>query len=124
MPTPSLTIDEQGEPQDFVTSGLTDEAHRALVEWSDGLRLFEHFRDLEGTLRIADVPAYVRDLGFSPDRLPSKTFQGTPMRHRNEHVGNFYLVEKEGGEEFTSDDDEVLVLFAAQAASAIANART
>ena len=46
------------------------------------------------------------------------------MRHRNEHVGNFYLVEKEGGEEFTSDDDEVLVLFAAQAASAIANART
>ena len=46
------------------------------------------------------------------------------MRHRGVHVGNFYLVEKEGGDEFTREDEEVLVLFAAQAASAIANART
>ena len=119
-----VTIDEKGEPQDFVTSGLTDDAHRALVEWSDGLRLFEHFRDLPGPLRLSDVPEYVRSLGFASDRLPSsRTFQGTPMRHRGRHVGNFYLVEKEGEEEFTSEDEEVLVLFASQAASAIANAR-
>ena len=88
-------------------------------------RLFEFFRDLPGPLRIPDVPAYVRALGFSPDdRLPSKTFQGTPMRHLGVHVGNFYLVEKAGGEAFTDEDEEILVLFAAQAATAIANART
>ena len=46
------------------------------------------------------------------------------MRHRGVHVGNFYLAEKEGGEEFTSEDEETLVLFASQAATAIANART
>ncbi len=118
------TIDEAGAPQDFVTSGFTDEEHRAMVEWSEGPRLFEHFRDLEGPLRIADVPAYVQALGFPTDRLPSKTFQGTPMRHRGVHVGNFYLVEKEGGEPFTDEDEEILVLFASQAATAIANART
>ena len=118
------TIDEAGAPQDFVTSGFTDEEHRAMVEWSEGPRLFEHFRDLEGPLRIADVPAYVQALGFPTDRLPSKTFQGTPMRHRGVHVGNFYLVEKEGGEAFTDEDEEILVLFASQAATAIANART
>ena len=118
------TIDEAGVPQDFVTSGFTAEEHRKLVEWPDGPRLFEFFRDLPGPLRIPDVPAYVRSLGFSPDRLPSKTFQGTPMRHRGVHVGNFYLVEKEGGEGFTDEDEEVLVLFASQAATAIANART
>ena len=118
------TIDETGAPQDFVTSGLTDEEHRALVEWPDGPRLFEYFRDLPGPMRLADVPDYVRGLGFSPDRLPSKTFQGTPMRHRGAHVGNFYLVDKEGGAEFTDEDEEVLVLFASQAATAIANART
>ena len=119
-----VTIDEAGEPKDFVTSGLTDEAHRQLVEWPDGPRLFEHFRDLPGVLRLPDVPAYVRTLGFASDRLPSTTFQGTPMRHRGRHVGNFYLVEKESGAEFTSEDEEVLVLFASQAAAAIANART
>ena len=68
--------------------------------------------------------AYVQALGFPTDRLPSKTFQGTPMRHRGVHVGNFYLVEKEGGEAFTDEDEEILVLFASQAATAIANART
>ena len=100
------TIDEAGAPQDFVTSGFTADEHRHIVEWPD-------------------VPAYVRALGFSPDdRLPSKTFQGTPMRHLGVHVGNFYLVEKAGGEAFTDEDEEILVLFAAQAATAIANART
>ena len=117
------TIDEAGQPQDFVTSGFTREQHVAMAEWSDGPRLFEHFRDLEGPLRIADVPAYVRALGFSPDRLPWGTFQGTPMRHLGAHVGNFYLVEKEGAAEFTDEDEEILVLFASQAAAAIANAR-
>ena len=118
------TIDEAGAPQDFVTSGFTEAEHQRLAEWSDGPRLFEHFRDLEGPLRIADVPAYVQALGFPTDRLPSKTFQGTPMRHRGVHVGNFYLVEKEGGEAFTDEDEEILVLYASQAATAIANART
>ena len=118
------TIDETGTPRDFVTSGFTEAEHRRLAEWSDGPRLFEHFRDLDGPLRIADVPAYVRALGFPTDRLPSKTFQGTPMRHRGVHVGNFFLSDKEHGEAFTDADEEILVLFAAQAATAIANART
>ena len=118
------TIDEAGVPQDFVTSGFTAEEHRNMEEWPDGPRLFEFFRDLPGPLRIPDVSAYVRSLGFSSDRLPSKTFQGMPMRHLGVHVGNFYLVEKEGGEAFTDEDEEILVLFASQAATAIANART
>ena len=66
----------------------------------------------------------MRALGFPTDRLPSKTFQGMPMRHRGVHVGNFYLVEKAGGAAFTDEDEQILVLFAAQAATAIANART
>ena len=117
------TIDEKGEIQDFITSGLTKDEHRALVGWPDGPQLFEHVRDLPEPLRLADFPAFVRSFGFSSDLLPWRTFQGTPMRHRGVHVGNFYLVEKEGGQEFTSEDEEVLVLFAAQAAAAIANAR-
>ena len=119
-----ITLDDAGQPQDFVSAGLSAEAHRRLVEWPDGPRLFEHFRDLPGVLRLADVHVFVRALGFSADLLPSRTFQGTPMRHQGVHVGNFYLVDKEGGKEFSDDDEEILVLFAAQAASAIANART
>ena len=108
---------------------LTDAHYTAIVTidqagCAEGTKLFEHFRDLPGAVRIPDVPAYVHSLGFSSDRLPSRSFQGTPMRHRGEQVGNFCLVEKEGGGEFTVEDEEVLILFAAQAAMAIANART
>ena len=53
----------------------------------------------------------------------AKTFQGTPMRHRDVLVGHFFLAEKEGAPAFTDDDEEVLMLFASQAATAIANAR-
>ncbi len=117
------TIDETNAPQDFVTSGFTEEEHRNMAQWSDGPKLFECIRDLEGPLRIPDLPAHARSLGFSADLLLGKAFLGTPMRHRGVHVGNFYLAEKEGGAAFTDADEEVLVLFAAQAAAAIAHAR-
>ena len=118
------TIDDSRQPQDFVSSGFTPAEHQQLAEWPEGPRLFEHLRDLPGALRLRDLPGYVRSLGFSADLMRSKTFQGTPMRHRGVAVGHFFLAEKEGGREFTGEDEEVLVLFASQAATAIANART
>ena len=117
------TIGVGGAPHDFATSDMTAEEHRALEDWADGPRLFEHFRDLDGPLCIDDAPTYVRDLGFTPQWLPSNTFLGMPMRDGGEHVGNFYLVEKETGAAFTREDEEILALFASQAAAAIANAR-
>ena len=118
------TVDDAGQAQDFVSSGFTPEEHMQMATWSEGPRLFAHFRDLRKPLRLTDLPAYVRALGFSSDLMRSKTLQCTPMRHRDVYVGNFFLAEKEGGHEFTSADEDVLVLFASQAATAIANART
>ena len=118
------TLDETGKPVDFVASGLTSDERQELVNWPDGPRLFEYLRNLPTPLRVADLPAYVETLGFSPELMRSKTLQGTPMRHRGVHVGHFFLAAKESGEEFTSADEELLMLFASQAATAIANART
>ncbi len=118
------TIDEAGEVRDFVSSGFTDEEYRQFLEWSDGPKLFAHLRDLPGPVRVTDLPPLVHSLGFSPDLMRSSTFQGTPMRHRGETVGHLFLAEKEGAPAFTDQDEEVLVLFASQAAAAIINART
>ncbi|MDE0282060.1 MAG: response regulator, partial [Gammaproteobacteria bacterium] len=117
------TIDGAGRPQEFVISGLPPEEARQAAAWTDAPRLFEHLRGLDGPLRLADLGEYVRSIGLAPGLIPCRTFQGTPMRHRGLDVGNFFLGEKEGGGEFTDGDEEVLVLFAAQAAIAIANAR-
>ena len=118
------TIDKAGQPVDFTSSGITAEVHRQLFEFPDGPRLFAHFHDLPGPLRLPDVTAYVQSLGLSLDPMPCKTFQCTPMRYRGAHVGSFFLAEKEGGEEFTSEDEEIAGLLASNAATAIANART
>ena len=118
------TIDGGGQLEDAVISGLAPEEERQVVEWADNLKVFEALRDLQSPLRVADLPAYVGALGFSTDGVIVKTFQGAPIRHRGVQVGNFFLGEKETGPEFTAEDEEVLTLFASQAANAIANART
>ena len=118
------TVDEAGAPLDFVFSGFTAEERLDLLTWPESVRLFEHFRELPGPLRVDNLSGYVRALGIEPAPAFSHTFQGTPMRHRDAYVGSFFLADKANGEAFTGEDEEVLTLFASQAASAIANART
>ncbi len=118
------TIDERGRVRDFVTSGFAPEERRTIVEWPDGPRLFERLRDLPAPLRVADVPGYLGSLGLSASPWGSKTLLGTPIHHRGEHLGGFFLGDKEDGEAFTEQDEDILVLFGSQAATAIANART
>ena len=118
------TIDESGKIQDVVTAGFAPEEERQLLDWPNGVRLFKHFRDLSGPVRLRDLADYIQSLGFSSNLVLSKTFQGTPMYHQGVNFGNFFLSGKEGSGEFTSDDEQVLALFASQAAAAIANART
>ena len=115
-------LDESGQPGDLVAFGLTDEERRQMSEQPDSRRLLEYFRNLPRPLRVADGSLDMRSLGLSSVLLPSKTLLGTPLRHRGVYVGKFCLFEKEGGKAFSDEDEEVLVLFASQAAAAIANA--
>jgi len=62
-------------PVNFVTSGLTPEEHGTLAAWPDGLRLFEHLRDLEAPRRLPDLPAI------------SGGEYGSPTAHANRHHG-------------------------------------
>ena len=117
------TIDESGTPGEFFISGYKAEEQHELLAWPHSLELFAHFRELPGPLRQGDFADYARGLGLTPLASFSMAFQGTPMRHRDMNVGYFFLGEKAGGGEFTDADEEVLVLFASQAAAAIANAR-
>ena len=119
-----VTVDDARRPQEFVSAGLPPGYHAEMAAWPDGPRLFEHFRNLTEPLRVADLPAYVGELGFPTGLIRSMTMQCTPMHHRNVHVGTFFLGEKDGEQPFTRADEELLVLFASQAATAVANART
>ena len=118
------TVDGDGKIEEFIASGLSDDERRHMEEWPHGYAFFEHLRDLQGALRLADLPDYIRSLGYSEELTLSKTLLATPLRHGDVQAGNFFLGEKEDGQAFTDEDEEVLALFASQAATAVANART
>ena len=117
------TFDGSGFPGEHVFSGFTPDGERELAEWPDGLGMVEHLNELPGPLRVADLPGYTRSVGLTPLPIFPGTFQGTPVRYRGAGVGYLFLGEKAGGAAFTAADEKVLVLFAAQAAAAIGNAR-
>ena len=117
------TVDEAGDIDEYVTSGFTAAETRAIAEWPDGPRLFAHLHGQSGPLQLADLPDYVRELGFSAKLMRSNTLQAMPVQHRDERVGSFFLAEKTDTKAFTAEDEEVLALFAAQAAAAIVHAR-
>ena len=120
--------DDGGVPEDFLSSGMTaDEANRlwTLPDWP---RHFEYLSKIPGPLRVPDLVGHLRSLGLPELRPPVSvgekvSFLASPVLHRGERVGSIYLAEKELKQEFSQEDEETLVLFAAQAAMAIANAR-
>ena len=116
-----MAFDESGQLLEFITSGMPPEEQQRMLDLPEGPALYEYFSSIQGSLRFGDVASQMRSLGF-PD-LPIKTLLGAPMRHRGEHVGNLYVAEKEGGREFSREDEETLVMFASQAALVVVNAR-
>ena len=117
------TIDERGHLRDFHTSGFSPEQLRMMMGWPDGTWLFEHLRDRPKPFRLADFPGYLSSLRLAPAPWASRTLQGAPMHHRGDRLGHIFLGDKKDGAPFTAEDEEILLLFASQAAAAIANAR-
>ena len=118
-----VTFDDSGVIENLITSGITPEERRRLGDLPKGLGLFQYLNEIREPLRLKDLSSHTRSVGFPGNHPPMKTFLGAPVRHLDERLGNIYLAEKGDGREFTLEDEETLVLFASQAAMAIANAR-
>ena len=121
-------LDGSGEVQNFLAHGMPPEQAQELWEMSDPQPLFEYLSSTSEPLRIRDFHAHIKGLGLPEFHLPIPTrpvlsFLCAPIRHLNELVGHIYLGDKGGEQEFTSEDEEILVVFASQAALVIANAR-
>ena len=118
-------LDESGQVQDFVTSGLTAEEHRRFTDLPEGMMFFQYLSNIQEPLRLRDFHSHIRSLGlpeFQPPMAVSTPlpFLAAPIRHQGESVGAFYVGEKDV--EFTPEDEETLVMFTSQAALVIANA--
>jgi len=117
-------IDRSGTALErFVTHGVTAEEHAAIGTLPSGRGILGVLIEDAKPLRLADITDDRRSVGFPPNHPPMHSFLGVPVLLRGVAYGNLYLTEKEGGAEFTDDDQELVTLLAAQAAVAIENAR-
>jgi signal transduction histidine kinase len=117
-------IDRTGTAlEQFITVGIDDELRAAIGDLPHGRGILGVLITDRETLRLRELSQDPRSVGFPPGHPPMNTFLGVPIALRGTAFGNLYLTEKEGGEEFSADDEEIVRLLAAQAAVAIENAR-
>ena len=123
-PYGAITINgDAGQVEGFVTSGIADEEHRRLQ--GEDRRFFEHIGSLVEPVRIADLTEYTRSVGL-PDVVPPAPVTSVlmaPILHGEASVGAIYLARPAPSGEFNPADEEVLSMFASQAALVIGNAR-
>ena len=107
----------------FYTAGVDVETKVAIGELPRGRGLLGVLIREATTLRLHDIADDPRSVGFPLNHPSMRTFLGVPIVLRGVAYGNLYLTEKSGGQDFTSEDEELTQLLAAQAAVAIENAR-
>ena len=120
-----IILDDSGQIQDLLTSGMSAEW---LAHVPGGPEMFRYLNETSAPIRLSDFGGHMRSLGlpeFTPPTPinPGLSYLGAPVDHRGERVGGIHLGEKEGGREFTDEDEDTLVMFASQAALVISNAR-
>lgn len=118
-------IAEGGAPglSQFITVGIDDAGRAAIGPHPDGLGLLGTLIVDPRPLRLDDLHDHPDSAGFPANHPDMTSFLGVPITVRDRVFGNLYLCEKEGGEPFTADDEELTVALATAAGVAIDNAR-
>jgi signal transduction histidine kinase len=107
----------------FITTGVDEQTRAAIGDLPRGRGILGVLIREAKTLRLRDLQEDARSVGFPPHHPEMHSFLGVPILLRGVAYGNLYLTQKEAGEEFSEEDEELVTLLAAQAAVAVENAR-
>ncbi|MEO5876715.1 MAG: GAF domain-containing protein [Streptosporangiaceae bacterium] len=108
---------------EFITVGVTEAEIDSMRQWPHGLGVLGLIIDEPHPLRLSDLSKHPQSHGFPAGHPPMSRILGVPIRVRGTVFGNLYLTEKAGGEEFTEEDERVVIALATAAGVAIENAR-
>jgi two-component system, NarL family, sensor histidine kinase DevS len=121
-------LDEHSEFIDqFITSGITPEQRARLGSLPRGHGLLGVLIKAGDSIRVPDIATDPRSVGFPPHHPQMRTLLGVPIKFKGEILGDLYLTDKmtPAGEvsAFSDEDQNLLEMFASQAAIAIKNAQ-
>ena len=118
-----VTLDDDGELQDLLLSGIPDDKEPQLLGYDRGWDLFKFLSDTPELSRTPDLTTHLEAAGFPGFWPPIRPFLSTQIKVRDRHVGTIFIGDTHDDSMFTPDDEETLAMFAAQAAMAVTNAR-
>ncbi|HUA02565.1 MAG TPA: GAF domain-containing protein [Solirubrobacteraceae bacterium] len=118
-----VTNESRAELERFITVGIDEDGRERIGDLPKGRGVLGELIAHPVPLRLPDVGAHPHSYGFPPGHPPMKTFLGVPLLIGGVPFGNLYLTEKAGGEEFTEQDEQTIVLLAEFAGVAIDHAR-
>jgi len=113
--------DEAGKVTQFIHSGMSEEELHLMPHPPEGKGLLGELQHKHTVIRIPDISADPRSAGF-PDYHPQMTSMlGVPISTGEKILGQIYLTNKLGEDEFSKDDERLMKTLAAYAAVAITN---
>lgn len=121
-------LDENSEFIDqFITSGITPDQRAQLGPLPRGHGLLGVLIKVGESIRVPDIATDARSVGFPPYHPPMQSLLGVPIKFKGEILGDLYLTNKltSAGAvtAFSDEDQNLLEMFASQAAIAIKNAQ-
>lgn len=115
-------FDETGERlTQFITQGVDEATKGAIGSLPTGRGLLGRLPH-QGVLRMRDLAQHPSSVGFPPHHPPMRSFLGVTVQAYGRVFGRFYLTEKQGADEFTELDEQILTALADHASEAIENA--
>jgi len=116
-------VGDHGLIDRFIASGMDDPTRRAIGHLPRGRGILGVIIREGASLRLPDLMADPRAVGFPPNHPPMHSFLGVPVTIEGRPIGNLYLTDRQGGIEFSPDDQRLVETFARHAGIAIHNAR-
>ncbi len=116
-------LDEDGNLIDFVVVGFSDKQLARLTKKPQGKGLLGALMDTKEPIRVPNLSADPRSVGFPENHPAMRSFLGVPILAANHQLGQIYLTNKIDAEEFSEEDEQIIQMLAGYAAAAIQNAR-
>ena len=107
----------------FITHGVDGVTRTRIGDLPTGHGLLGLIIDEPTPLRLHDISKHPASYGFPEHHPPMHSFLGVPVRSGEHVFGNLYLTEKQGGSDFSEQDETIVVALAAAAGVVIENAR-
>jgi signal transduction histidine kinase len=116
-------VDADGVMERFITAGIDGPTRARIGALPRGHGFLGLIVRENRSFRIPDIAVDPRRHGFPPHHPPMHSFLGVPVTVKGRSVGNLYLTNKTGADEFSEEDQALVETFAVHAGIAIENAR-